>query len=641
MRSSRHVAGWDVGGVNTKVAHVDGGRIVSVCGRPFELQRAPDRLVPLLRELAFEAGCPLEGADTAHAVTMTAELSQMFRTKREGVAFVIDAIEHAFPLCEIRVFTVDGRFLTPAEARAEPLAVAAANWSATARLVALDYSDALLIDIGTTTTDIIPIAGGLVAAKGRTDPERLASGELVYTGALRTPAEAILSEVALGADTVGVSAEGFALAGDAHLWRGDLDPADYTVPTPDRRPAIREFAGERLARVVCADREMLDDSAISELADALADAQVQRIATAIRQVMSRHPSLDAAVVTGLGAFLAEAAARVAGLKVVPLASALGAATARVAPAAAVGLLFDRGQSTRTPVDAISERPGASSDVRGAMSDIRGAVSDVRGAVSDLRDGGSDVRGAINDVRGASSDVRGAMSDVRSAASDVRSGGNDVRGGGNDVRGGGNDVRGTVSDVPEAISKPHRVETVIKIGGGVLAQADCLDRVLSIVASAARDRRLLLVPGGGPFADAVRSVDRRIRLSDDAAHWMAVLAMDQYAHLLAERLACSALVTNVREAKRALDAGRVPVLAPSRWLQEADPLPHSWEVTSDSIAAWVAGAVGARQLVLVKPSGAVGAGLIDSYFSRTLPGGVGWTTVAADQPDAFGRLLHRD
>ena len=106
----------------------------------------------------------------------------------------------------------------------------------------------------------------------------------------------------------GVSAEGFALAGDVHVWRGDLDPADYTVSTPDGRPATREFAGERLARVVCADRELLDEAAVSGIADALASAQVERIVAAIGRVVARHSSIRNAVVTGLGAFLGERAA---------------------------------------------------------------------------------------------------------------------------------------------------------------------------------------------------------------------------------------------------------------------------------------------------------------------------------------------
>lgn len=332
------VIGWDIGGVNTKVAQVAGADVLAAIGRPFELQRSPDALSALLRTLAAD----LDAGPTAlHAATMTAELSQMFRTKREGVAFVLDAIEAAFPRADIRVFAVDGRFLTPDDARRQPLLVAAANWSATAHVVALDHPDALLIDIGTTTTDIIPIAAGRVAATGWTDPARLASGELVYTGALRTPVEAIVSEVPCGDGVAGVSAEGFALAGDVHVWRRTLDAGDYTVPTPDARPVTRELCGERLARVVCADRETIDATGIDRVAAAIADAQAARVARAIARVVQRHPTLRIAVVTGLGAFIAEDAARRAGLQVTPLAAQLGAAAARCAPAAAVALLRER------------------------------------------------------------------------------------------------------------------------------------------------------------------------------------------------------------------------------------------------------------------------------------------------------------
>ena len=332
--------GWDVGGVNTKVARVVHGELVAVHGRPFELQRAPALLKPLLRELAAELGVS-DSAGVTHAVTMTAELSQAFRTKREGVAFVLDAFAWAFPSATIQVFAVDGRFVSPADARKNPLSVAAANWMATAIYISQYHPDALLIDIGTTTTDIIPIAGGVVVAHGRTDPARLASGELVYTGALRTPVEAMASHVPVDGEPVGVSAEGFALAGDVHIWQGDLAPEDYTVPTPDGRPATRELSGERLARVVCADRDMLDAAAVSEIADALAHAQIERVTDAIRRVVSRHPSLTTAVVTGLGAFIADAAARAAGLRVVPLAEKLGSDGARFAPAVAVAFLLDQ------------------------------------------------------------------------------------------------------------------------------------------------------------------------------------------------------------------------------------------------------------------------------------------------------------
>ena len=238
------------------------------------------------------------------------------------------------------VYAVDGRFLSPAEARSEPLAVAAANWAATARLVSRHLSDALLVDVGTTTTDIVPIVDGDVAATGWTDPDRLASGELVYSGTVRTPVEAIAARVPFGNAEAGLSAEGFALAGDVHVWRGDLAPADYTAPTPDGRPPTREFAGERIARAICADREMLDAAGVTAIADALAAAQVTRIADAIVSVRARHPALDTAVVTGLGDFIGRRAALQAGLHVVSLASVLGESAARCAPAASVALLRD-------------------------------------------------------------------------------------------------------------------------------------------------------------------------------------------------------------------------------------------------------------------------------------------------------------
>jgi uncharacterized hydantoinase/oxoprolinase family protein len=136
----------------------------------------------------------------------------------------------------------------------------------------------------------------------------------------------------------GVAAEGFALAGDVHVWRGQLAPADYSVPTPDGRPTTREYAGERLARVVCADREMLEQIDIDRIADALWNAQVTRIGECLDRVRARHPALTRAVVTGLGEFLGAAAARRVGLDVTHLSDSLGPA-ARHAPAAAVALLF--------------------------------------------------------------------------------------------------------------------------------------------------------------------------------------------------------------------------------------------------------------------------------------------------------------
>ena len=177
------------------------------------------------------------------------------------------------------------------------------------------------------------------------------------------------------------------------------------------------------------------------------------------------------------------------------------------------------------------------------------------------------------------------------------------------------------------------EVVIKLGGSLLAHVEQLDLVLDAIAVAARSRRLLVVGGGGPFADVVRDIDRRIGLSNDAAHWMAILAMDQYAHLLASRLARGGIVTTARDAARVLDANGIPVLAPSQWLSAADPLPHSWDVTGDSIAAWVAGRVRARELVLVKAPGAAAEDVVDRYFATVVPAQLVPLIVPADRAAA--------
>jgi 5-(aminomethyl)-3-furanmethanol phosphate kinase len=163
----------------------------------------------------------------------------------------------------------------------------------------------------------------------------------------------------------------------------------------------------------------------------------------------------------------------------------------------------------------------------------------------------------------------------------------------------------------------RIDVVVKLGGGLLAHAAHFEAVLATLVDVAASTRLLIVPGGGPFADTVRRIDRDLSLSDDAAHWMAVLAMDQYAHLVVSRLHGAALVNGRQEIAMALAGAHVPVLAPSRWLHEVDPLPHSWDVTSDSIAAWVAGMVRAPRLVLVKPPQA-GKDAVDPYFHRIRP-----------------------
>ena len=181
--------------------------------------------------------------------------------------------------------------------------------------------------------------------------------------------------------------------------------------------------------------------------------------------------------------------------------------------------------------------------------------------------------------------------------------------------------------------PERVvvHTVVKVGGGLLGKARAFDHVIEALTAFRPGRRLVVIPGGGPFADAVRQMFRRVKIGEDAAHWMAVLGMDQYAHALAARAPGAALVEQREEIVAALAAGQLPVLAPYRWLKTADPLPHSWDVTSDSIAAWFAGTLGARRIVLIKPASGRGDArkLVDPAFVRTLPPAVEHLIVTAD------------
>jgi aspartokinase-like uncharacterized kinase len=169
--------------------------------------------------------------------------------------------------------------------------------------------------------------------------------------------------------------------------------------------------------------------------------------------------------------------------------------------------------------------------------------------------------------------------------------------------------------------------VVKVGGGLLGAPGALERVCVAVATLGRREALVVVPGGGPFADAVRELDRELGLSPEAAHWMAILAMDQYAHLLSERISGGRVVEEPGAIAAVLAAGEIAVLAPTRWLRAADPLPHSWDASSDTVAAFVAGALDAARLVLVKPA-EVGDEGVDRCFAAAVPAGmevriVGW------------------
>jgi aspartokinase-like uncharacterized kinase len=181
--------------------------------------------------------------------------------------------------------------------------------------------------------------------------------------------------------------------------------------------------------------------------------------------------------------------------------------------------------------------------------------------------------------------------------------------------------------------------VVKVGGGLSRTPGALAAVGSALAAAGRRHRLVVVPGGGPFADAVRAFERREALSADAAHWMAILAMDQYAHVLTERIAGATLVEEPGGIVTAVGQAGVAVLAPYRWMRAADVLPHTWDATSDSVAAFVAGALDAERMVLIKPGeGAAPPELVDACFASVLPVGLPWTAIGWERAGELPGLL---
>jgi (4-(4-[2-(gamma-L-glutamylamino)ethyl]phenoxymethyl)furan-2-yl)methanamine synthase len=326
------VIGLDVGGANTKAVWRDGNALRAV-SRPFEVWRDRGALTAVVRDVVAEvAREPVELV----ALTTTAELSDAFRTKREGVAFVLDAVEAALP-GPLLALTTGGELVHPAEARARPLDVAAANWVASALAVGARHPDALMLDVGSTTADLIPIAGGRVTAAGRTDLDRLVAGELVYTGVLRTNLAAIAPRVPVRGQWCPVASELFAISADVHLILRHLAPEAYSCPTPDGRPATVQCARERIARLVCSDAEQLAPADVDAIAAYLHAEQVRQIEAAARQVSTRIDGRAPPLVTfGAGAFLARAVAERLGRPVVEM--PWSAAERDAGPAAALAEL---------------------------------------------------------------------------------------------------------------------------------------------------------------------------------------------------------------------------------------------------------------------------------------------------------------
>lgn len=331
--SGRHLA-FDVGGANIKLATQDG----FTASRPFALWKHPDRLTDELTQL-IDSSPPCERI----AATMTGELADCFANKSEGVEAIVAALSNAARGRSLSIYLTDGTFVDGEAARGMPELVAASNWHALATFAARSGSlrDAILVDIGSTTCDVIPVRDGEVVARGTSDTQRLLANELLYIGIERTPICALTAALPYRDRECPIARELFATTLDVHLLTGDIEERPEDCSTADGRPATREFAQARLGRMICADEQEFTKADAMGMAEFLAFELSEMIGDAIANV-TRSSRLDRdakIILSGHGDFVLQRTLS-DWTKVDSLTKTIGPSAARCAPAYAVACLAD-------------------------------------------------------------------------------------------------------------------------------------------------------------------------------------------------------------------------------------------------------------------------------------------------------------
>jgi len=298
-----HIIGWDLGGAHLKTAWLDGaGSLRQVQQQATPLWQGLSHLGDALARLARE--WPLEEAD--HYLTMTAELVDRFEERRQGVAELAAFMAGRLPSERLWLYAGPAGFVSAAEAGRLPDAIASANWYATSDWVARQQGEALLLDVGSTTADLLLLRSGRPDNRGYTDRERLASGELVYTGVVRTPVMAVASRVPFGGAWQGLCAEHFANMADVYRVLERL-PADADLhPSCDGRDKGPEASMRRLARMIGADLSDAGAEDWRQLARYLAERQLDQLTRAALLQCSRGLAPQAPFIgAGAGRFLVQ------------------------------------------------------------------------------------------------------------------------------------------------------------------------------------------------------------------------------------------------------------------------------------------------------------------------------------------------
>jgi (4-(4-[2-(gamma-L-glutamylamino)ethyl]phenoxymethyl)furan-2-yl)methanamine synthase len=337
----RIVVGWDIGGVHLKAARAEDGRIVDAVQIASPLRLGTDGLAQ-----AFAQAAARMGTAGRHVVTMTGELADTFASRVEGVETLAALAARTLPAASLAVYAGPAGFIPAERAGAHVREVASANWHASAALVGTTRRDALFADMGSTTTDLVPVVGGAVAARGYTDAERLAAGELVYTGLVRTFLMAVAERAPFAGQMTPLINENFATMADVHRLLGTLPDGVDRMATADGRAKTPEASRARLARMVGADAADAGDDAWTALARWFAEAQVRRICDAALLVLSPGslPAGAPLVGAGIGETVLREVARRLGRDyvgfdtLIAVAPAARAAALQCAPAAALAIL---------------------------------------------------------------------------------------------------------------------------------------------------------------------------------------------------------------------------------------------------------------------------------------------------------------
>ncbi|MEQ1951112.1 hydantoinase/oxoprolinase family protein [Mesorhizobium yinganensis] len=338
-KASKVVAGFDVGGAHLKVARAENGRIVAAATVAMPLWQGLDKLDRALHEIA-----PLCAGSDALAITMTGELVDIFPSRDEGVGALLAEIAAHFPDSEKLIYAGRSGFVGVNRAATLPGDVASANWHATASLVGRLAGDALFVDMGSTTTDIIPIRQGAVVNRGYTDAERLLTGELVYTGFTRTFLFGVASSAPVRGQMTPLMNEYFASIADAHRILGVLDEASDKHSSADGREKTVAGSTARLARMVGRDAGDLSPREWRDIARWFSEQQLRMMHDAAFRVASTLPDDAPIVAAGTGRWqIARLAARMERrfidlAEIIPADKSVRGESSNAGPAMAVALL---------------------------------------------------------------------------------------------------------------------------------------------------------------------------------------------------------------------------------------------------------------------------------------------------------------